>query len=109
MALGNMRMQSVACVNRENRDQLVNHYIHIVHINHDCWLIPFNSSEKGKKAEFPALSNRLIFAMTQVNYKIIGPLAELCNFKSTMHESSCQSKKQVMASWNWSSGKLCGP
>ena len=25
-----------------------------------------------------------------------------------MHESSCQSKKQVMVIWNWSSGELCG-
>ena len=33
----------------------------------------------------------------------------LCNFKSNMHESLCQFKKQVMAIWNWSSGELCGP
>ena len=39
----------------------------------------------------------------------IGPLVELCNFKSNMHESSCQSKKQVMAIMNWSSGERCGP
>ena len=34
---------------------------------------------------------------------------KLCNFKSNMRESSCQSKKQVMVVWNWSSGELCGP
>ena len=26
-----------------------------------------------------------------------------------MRESSCQSKKQVMVIWNWSSGEFCGP
>ena len=26
-----------------------------------------------------------------------------------MHESSCQSKKQVMAIMNWTTGELCGP
>ena len=40
-----------------------------------------------------------------MNYKTIGPLVELCNFKSNMHESSCQSKKQAMAIMNWSSGE----
>ena len=44
-----------------------------------------------------------------MNYRTIGPLAELCNFKTNMHESSCQSKKQVMAIMNWSSGEHCGP
>ena len=34
---------------------------------------------------------------------------KLCNFKSNVHESSRQSKKQVMATWNWSSGELCRP
>ena len=28
-----------------------------------------------------------------MNYRTIGPLVELCNYKSSMHESSCQSKK----------------
>ena len=30
----------------------------------------------------------------------------LCHFKSNMHDSLCQSKKQVMVIWNWSSGEL---
>ena len=42
-----------------------------------------------------------------MDYRTIGPLV---NFKSNVHESSCQSKKnQVMAILNWSSGELCGP
>ena len=39
----------------------------------------------------------------------IGPLVELCNFKSNLHETSCLSKKQVTAIINWSSGERCGP
>ena len=34
---------------------------------------------------------------------------KLCNFKTNMHESSCQSKIQVEAIWNFSSGELYGP
>ena len=34
---------------------------------------------------------------------------KLCNFKSNMHESSCQFKKQVLAVWTWSSDEPCGP
>ena len=44
-----------------------------------------------------------------MNYRTIGPLVEFCNFKSNMRESSCQSKEQVMAIVNWSSGERCGP
>ena len=39
-----------------------------------------------------------------MNYRTIGPLIELRNFKSNM-----QSQKLVMAIWNWSSGELCDP
>ena len=47
--------------------------------------------------------------MDSHNYRTIGFLVELCNFKSNMHESSYQSKKQIMAIMNWSSGERCGP
>ena len=33
---------------------------------------------------------------------------QIVNFKCNMHESSCQSKNQVMAIWNCCSGELCG-
>ena len=44
-----------------------------------------------------------------MKYMTIGPPVELRYFKSNMHKSSCQSQKQVMANWNWSSGELYGP
>ena len=36
-------------------------------------------------------------------------VSKLCNSKPNLHESSRQSKKQVMAIWNWSPGEFCGP
>ena len=61
----------------------------------------------GAKSFVASWSGELIvdglYENTHVNKLCTG------NLISNMHESLCQSKKQVMVIWNWSSDELCSP